>query len=194
MRKSGVTGGARCPGGHRPRVDDTASLHPSAQVIGNVRIGASVFVGPVAVIRADEPDRNGKVLPIAIGERCNVQDGAVLHALGGTGITVAPGTSISHGAVVHGPCRCGANCFVGFRAVVFDAVIGAGVFIGSGAVVQHVKLRSSTLVPPASVILSQKDADRLGKVGLRGRRFMRRVERTNTLLAKGYLRLAGQSE
>ncbi len=41
--------------GQTPKIAATAFVHPSAVVIGNVQIGAKVFVGPNAVIRADEP-------------------------------------------------------------------------------------------------------------------------------------------
>jgi carbonic anhydrase/acetyltransferase-like protein (isoleucine patch superfamily) len=75
---------------------------------------------------------------------------------------------------------------VGFRAVVFDAVLGDNTYVGAGAVVQSVKLRSCTYVVPGSVIVSQKDADDLPRVGAEDRRFMKAVAVANTALAKGY--------
>ena len=45
------------PNGDYPKVDTTSYIHPTAVVIGKVRIGKNVFVGPGAVIRADEPGR-----------------------------------------------------------------------------------------------------------------------------------------
>ena len=186
--KAAVPVGAN-PAGHVPKVDDDAFVHPSAQVIGNVRIGQHVFVGPVAVIRADEPGTKGQVRPIVIKPRSNIQDGVILHALGGSAISIESGTSIAHGAVVHGPCKCGANCFVGFGAVVFNSTLGDGVYVGAGAVVQNVRLRASALVPPGSVIVSQEAADRLKQVGKRDRQFVQKVARTNVQLAKDYSRL-----
>jgi carbonic anhydrase/acetyltransferase-like protein (isoleucine patch superfamily) len=40
--------------GDWPRVDSTAYIDPAAQIIGNVHVGAEVFVGPNAVVGADE--------------------------------------------------------------------------------------------------------------------------------------------
>ena len=42
--------------GDVPQVDENAYIDPSARIIGNVLIGANVYVGPYAVIRADEVD------------------------------------------------------------------------------------------------------------------------------------------
>jgi carbonic anhydrase/acetyltransferase-like protein (isoleucine patch superfamily) len=175
--------------GHIPRVDDKAFVHESTQVIGNVRIGRDIFVGPVAVIRADEPDDQGQVQSIVIKPQCNIQDGVIMHALGGSKISIGIRTSVSHGAVVHGPCKIGSNCFVGFRAVVFNAILGNCVYVGSGAVVQNVSIRTNALVPPGSVIVSQKDADQLGRIGPQERLFMETVVRKNSDLVKGYSRL-----
>ncbi len=176
------------PAGHIPKVDDNAFVHESAQLIGNVSIGRDVFVGPVAVIRADEPDEKGEVQSIVIQPQCNLQDGVILHALGGTKICIETCTSVSHGVVVHGPCKIGANCFIGFRSVIFNANLGEGVFIGTGAIVQNVCIQACTLVPPGSVIISQIDADRLGRVGPVEQIFMETVVRKNIELVKSYSR------
>jgi carbonic anhydrase/acetyltransferase-like protein (isoleucine patch superfamily) len=52
--------------GDKPVVASTATIHPSAVVIGNVHIDEKVFVGLNAVIRADEPCPEGKVEAIVI--------------------------------------------------------------------------------------------------------------------------------
>jgi len=69
--------------GDWPSVDPSAYLDPTAQLIGNVRGGEKVFVGPNAVIRADEPGTDGKVLPIMIEAESNIQDGVLIHSIGG---------------------------------------------------------------------------------------------------------------
>ena len=91
--------------GHYPEIAPTAYVHPTAMVIGRVHIGERAFVGPHAVIRADEAGPGGTIEPIVIGESANVQDCAIIHALGGTGVDIGRGTSIAHAAVVHGPAR-----------------------------------------------------------------------------------------
>jgi len=176
------------PAGDRPRVDPSAWVDPSAQVIGNVRLGARVFVGPGAVLRADETGPDGAVAAVDLGEDGNVQDGAVVHALGGTPVAVGPRTSLSHGCIVHGPARIGAGCFVGFRAVVFDAALGNGVLVGAGAVVQGVRIEAGTLVPPRSAVLTAADAAALGRTGPAEREFMEKVLAANRRLVEGYRR------
>jgi carbonic anhydrase len=174
------------PIGDTPRVDPTAYIDPTAQVIGKVEIGAGTFVGPSAIVRADEVDGEGTVHPILIGSGSNVQDGVIVHALKGTRVVVGRTSSLSHGAVVHGPAEIGIGCFIGFRAVVFNVVLGDGVYVGSAAVVQNVRLASDTLVPPGQVILTQDQADVLGKTGTQEQLFMRSVNTANAKLAAGY--------
>jgi hypothetical protein len=101
--------------GDKPKVEASATIHPSAVVIGNVHIGEKVFVGPNAVIRADEPCPEGKVEAIVIEAEVNIQDGVIIHALGGSPVRIGKGSSLAHGAVVHGPCKVGENCFIGFK-------------------------------------------------------------------------------
>ena len=142
------------PNGDMPEVDSTAYVEPSAQIIGKVRIGAEVYVGPNAVIRADESDGGGEVEPIEIGAQCNIQDGVIIHALVGTKVTIGRRTSLAHGCIVHGPCTLGNGCFVGFGAVVYNAALADGVFLGAGCVVQGVDLGLNSCVRPRDAILS----------------------------------------
>ena len=53
---------------------------------------------------------------------------------------------------MHGPCFIGARTFVGFKAVIHDAVVGSDCFIGIGAVVVGVEIPAGKFVPPGSVI------------------------------------------
>ena len=69
------------PHGDWPQIDPSAYVDSSAQIIGNVKIGPRVYVGPNAVIRADEAEGSLEVMPIEIGPECNVQDGVIVHAL-----------------------------------------------------------------------------------------------------------------
>ncbi len=102
------------PEGDWPQVDPSAYIDPTAQLMGNVHIGPRVYVGPNAVIRADETDSKGMVLPIVIAPKCNIQDGVVIHAIGGTNVTIGLKTSLAHGCIIHGPCNLGQRCFMGF--------------------------------------------------------------------------------
>lgn len=189
MAESSRTSIRQNPNGDWPQVDPTAYIDPSAQIIGNVRIGPEVFIGPNAVIRADETDDKGRVMPVEIAAQCNVQDGVIIHALGGTQVTVGRQTSLAHGCIIHGPCTIGRGCFIGFRAVVYKAALENGVFINAGAVVQGVDLVANSLVPAGVSVLSDADVARVaGTTGPADVEFMEKVINANLALTKGYLR------
>jgi carbonic anhydrase/acetyltransferase-like protein (isoleucine patch superfamily) len=178
------------PNGDWPQVDPTAHIDPTARIIGNVYIGPEVFIGPNAVIRADETDDKRQVRPIKIEAQCNVQDGVIIHALGGTCVTIERRTSLSHGCTVHGPCTVGKGCFVGFRAVIYDAILGDEVFVGAGVVIQGVKLAPKSLVPPAVSVLCQEHVARfVSTISLAEHEFMARIVAANLKLASGYREL-----
>lgn len=180
------------PEGDWPQVDPSAYIDPTAQLIGNVHIGPRVYVGPNAVVRADETDTSLGVAPIEIGPECNVQDGVIVHALGGTTVTVGRRSSLGHGCIVHGPCSLGERCFVGFGAKVFDAAIADGTFIGTGAIVQRVELAPDSLVPPGVSIFCRQHVIRLvSTAGPEEREFAERVVAANMSLAEGYIGLNG---
>jgi len=179
------------PNGDRPQVERTAYVDRTAQIIGNVRVGPQVFVGPNAVIRADEVDPSSLVAPVEIGPECNVQDGVIIHALGGAEVTIGCRSSLAHGCIVHGPCSLGEGCFVGFGARLFDVEIADGAFIGTGAIVQGVRLAPESLVPAGVSVICPEDVIRLvGKTGPEQHQFAEKVTAANLELAKGYLELS----
>ncbi len=180
------------PFGNRPTVHPTAYIDPAAQIVGAVHIGPRVYVGPGAVVRADEADVQGKVAPVQVGAECNIQDGVIIHALGGTRVTIGYRTSLAHGCIVHGPCKLGEGCFIGFGARVFDAVLGDGVYVGTAALIQGVELAEESLVPPAVAILCQDHVIRfVSTTRPTERMFMEKVIASNLALAEGYNRLNG---
>ncbi|HET8612251.1 MAG TPA: gamma carbonic anhydrase family protein [Sphingomonas sp.] len=118
--------------GIAPAIAPGAWIAPSAELIGDVRLGegASVWFG--VVIRAD----NG---PIIIGARTNIQDGAVLHSDPESPLAIGAGVTVGHKAILHG-CTIGDGCLVGMGATVLnDAVIGEQCLIGAGALVTEGK-------------------------------------------------------
>lgn len=178
------------PNGDWPEVDPTAYIDPTAQVIGNVHIGARVYIGPNTVIRADETDDKGQVRPIEIGVECNIQEGVIVHALGGTQVTVGQRTSLAHSCIIHGPCTLGQECFVGFRAVIFNAALEDGAFISTGAVVQGVDLAKNSFVPAIAAVLSREDVVRLvSTTNPADCKFVEKVVNANLNLAKGYIHI-----
>jgi len=121
--------------GRKPRVDRDAWVHPSAEVIGDVRIEAGASVWPTAVLRGDQDNY------VHLGKNSNVQDGAVLHVTPQFYCLVGAGVTIGHRAVVHG-CT-----------VKDDARIGIGALVLNGAVVEEgAQVGAGALVPPGKVV------------------------------------------
>ncbi|MCL4157948.1 UNVERIFIED_CONTAM: hypothetical protein GTU68_041982 [Idotea baltica] len=122
--------------GIAPTLDDGAYVDPAATVIGDVVLGQDVSVWPSAVIRGD-------MHYIRVGNRSNVQDGAVLHTTHasekynpeGFPLNIGEDVTIGHSAVLHG-CTLGNRVLVGIGAVVNDGVVVEDdVMIGAGCVV-----------------------------------------------------------
>jgi carbonic anhydrase/acetyltransferase-like protein (isoleucine patch superfamily) len=116
--------------GFSPRIVDPASLYlaPGAQVIGNVSLGREVSIWFNAVLRADND-------VIAVGDRSNIQDGAIIHADPDQPTMIGEGVTIGHRAIVHG-ATIGDGCLVGMGATVLNgARIGANCLIGANALV-----------------------------------------------------------
>ncbi len=89
------------PSGHSPVVSEKAYIDPTAIICGKVIIEDYVYVGPYAVIRADELNENADMSPIVIGSHSNIQDGVVIHSKSGAGVQIGSHTSIAHRAIVH---------------------------------------------------------------------------------------------
>ena len=91
------------PSGDLPQIHPDAFIDPTAILCGKVVVHANVFIGPYAVIRADEVNAAGQMDPIVIGAHSNIQDGVVIHSKSGAAVTIGERTSIAHRAIVHGP-------------------------------------------------------------------------------------------
>lgn len=112
--------------------DGSCWIAPSADVIGDARLGAGASVWFGAVIRADNT-------PILVGARSNVQEGAMLHSDPGSPLVVGEDCTIGHHATLHG-CTLGNRVLVGMGAIVLNgAVIGDDCLIGAGALVTEGK-------------------------------------------------------
>jgi carbonic anhydrase/acetyltransferase-like protein (isoleucine patch superfamily) len=115
-----------------PTLADGAWAAPSADLIGDVRLGPRASVWFNAVIRADNT-------PIQIGEASNIQDGAVGHSDPGAPLTIGARVTVGHQAILHG-CTIGDGALVGMGARVLNgAVIGAQCLVGAGALVTEGK-------------------------------------------------------
>ena len=115
--------------GKTPVIGEGSYVHPSAEVIGDVTLGARCWVGPGARVRGDYGT-------IAIGDCCAVEDNVVVHARPGEKCTVGSWVTLGHGCVVHGVVALGDYAVVGMNAVVSDyAQVGEWGMVAEGAVV-----------------------------------------------------------
>ena len=126
--------------GHHPQFGDNCWYADNATIVGEVIMGRDCTVWFNAVIRGD-------VNSITIGDRTNIQDGAVIHCTYQRHKTViGNNVSIAHNAVVHG-CTLEDNVLIGMGAIVMDgATIGTGSIVAAGAIVTQ-----NTIVPPGSI-------------------------------------------
>lgn len=125
-----------------PRVAAGAYVDESAQVIGDVEVGAESSVWMNVVVRGD-------VHRIRIGRRTNVQDGTIVHVMRDTNpTTIGDEVTIGHGAVVHG-CTIRDRVLVGMGAIILN-----GVVVGSDSIVAAGTLLPEGMeVPPRSLVM-----------------------------------------
>jgi carbonic anhydrase/acetyltransferase-like protein (isoleucine patch superfamily) len=128
--------------GRMPVVHPSVFVDESAQVIGDVDIGADSSVWMNAVIRGD-------VNRIRIGQRTNVQDASVIHVMHDTHPTsVGDDVTVGHGAIVHG-CTVGHRVLVGMGSILLNgATIGEDTIIAAGSLVTE-----GFVVPPRSLVM-----------------------------------------
>lgn len=119
---------------------DNCFIAPNATVVGDVVMGADCSIWFNAVVRGD-------VNSIRMGDKVNVQDGAVIHCTyKRTKVVIGHHVSIGHNAIVHG-CTVEDDVLIGMGAIVMDnAHIGSGSIIAAGAVVLE-----GTRVEPGSI-------------------------------------------
>lgn len=112
-----------------PKFGENCFLAPNATIVGDVVMGNDCSVWFNAVIRGD-------VNSIRIGNRVNIQDGAVLHCtFEKTKAIIGNNVSIGHNAIIHG-CVIDDDVLIGMGAIVMDnARIGSNSIIAAGAVV-----------------------------------------------------------
>jgi carbonic anhydrase/acetyltransferase-like protein (isoleucine patch superfamily) len=115
--------------GLSPKFGNNNFIAPNATIVGDVEMGDDCSVWFNAVLRGD-------VNSIRMGNKVNVQDGAVIHCTYlKTKAIIGNNVSIGHNAIVHG-CTIHDNVLIGMGSIVMDnAVIGSNSIIAAGAVV-----------------------------------------------------------
>jgi len=123
-----------------PKMGTDCFIAPNATIVGDVEMGNQCSVWFNAVLRGD-------VNSIRMGNKVNVQDGAVIHCtFEKTKTLIGNNVSIGHNAIVHG-CVIEDDVLIGMGSVVMDnARIGSNSIIAAGAVVLE-----NTIVEPGSI-------------------------------------------
>jgi carbonic anhydrase/acetyltransferase-like protein (isoleucine patch superfamily) len=125
-----------------PKVEQSAYIDPSAQVIGDVTIGARSSVWCNATLRGD-------VNRIVLGEETNIQDNSVLHGeLDMYPVILGDRVTVGHMVTLHG-CVVEDDCLIGIGAVVLNgARVGRGSVVAAGALVPE-----GMQIPPESLVM-----------------------------------------
>ena len=141
-----------------PTLGPGAWAAPSADLIGDVRLGprASIWFG--AVVRADNT-------PILIGEDSNIQDGAVGHSDPGAPLKIGARVTVGHQAILHG-CTISDDCLIGMGARILNhAFLGPYSLVGAGALITEGKRfgEGGLIVgAPARLVRPLTDAEKAG--------------------------------
>jgi len=126
--------------GVAPNIPDDCYIAENATIVGEVSMGSQCSIWFNAVIRGD-------VHYIKMGDKVNVQDGAVIHATYKTSPTnIGNNVSIGHNAIVHG-CTIHDNVLIGMGSIVMDdCVVESNSIIAVGAVVtKNTKVESGSV-------------------------------------------------
>ena len=128
---------------------------PSANLIGNVRLGNHASIWWNAVLRADNE-------PITIGRKTNIQDGCILHTDPGFPIEIGANVSIGHLCMLHG-CVIGNGSLVGIGSIILNgAKVGKNCLIGANSLITEGKIipeNSLIMGSPGKVIRQVNDND-----------------------------------
>ncbi len=123
-----------------PSFGENCFIAPNATIVGDVQMGNDCSIWFNAVVRGD-------VNSIRIGNKVNIQDGAIIHCTyKKTTVSLGNNVSIGHNAIVHG-CKVNDNVLIGMGAIVMDnCEIGSNTIIAAGAVVTE-----GTIVPAGCI-------------------------------------------
>lgn len=152
-----------------PKIHNKAWVAPSADIIGNVKVGKDSSIWFGVVIRGD-------VHKIRIGKRTSIQDLSMVHVThykkddmsDGHPTIIGNDVTIGHKVMLHG-CTIEDGSLIGMNATILDgAVIGKGSIVGAHSLVTSNKVfPSNSLImgSPAKVVktLSQEETDNLIK-------------------------------
>jgi gamma-carbonic anhydrase len=125
----------------KPQIGSGTYVAPSADIIGDVRIGSNSSIWFHTTLRGD-------VMPILIGDETNIQDNTVVH---GTykkcGAVIGDKVTVGHSVILHG-CTIGDLVLVGMGSVLMDqAIVPAKCIVAAGSLVtENVKFPEGHLI------------------------------------------------
>ncbi len=126
--------------GKSPQIPSDCFVAENATIVGEVTMGKECSVWFNAVIRGD-------VHFIKMGDKVNVQDGAVIHATyEKSPTTIGNNVSIGHNAIVHG-CTIHDNVLVGMGSIIMDdCIVESNTIVAAGAVVtKNTRIESGSI-------------------------------------------------
>jgi carbonic anhydrase/acetyltransferase-like protein (isoleucine patch superfamily) len=128
--------------GVHPQIHPTAYVDPSAQVIGDVHLGAEASIWCNCTVRGD-------MYYIRIGDRSNVQDNSVIHTRTGAHPTILEEeVTVGHSVTLHG-CYVERGSLIGIGSILLDDVrIGEKSLVAAGSLVSP-----GTIIPPRSMVM-----------------------------------------
>ena len=139
-----------------PQLGSGAWAAPSADLIGDVRLGARASVWFGAVLRGDNT-------PLILGDETNFQDGSIGHSDADFPLTIGARVTVGHQAILHG-CTVADDCLIGMGARILNgAAIDPECIVGAGALVTEGKRfeRGSLIVgAPARMVRQVTDEER----------------------------------
>jgi carbonic anhydrase/acetyltransferase-like protein (isoleucine patch superfamily) len=147
--------------GKHPQIPGDCYVAENATIVGDVVLGSSCSVWFNAVIRGD-------VHYIKIGNKVNIQDGAIIHCTYQKYPTeIGNNVSIGHNAIVHG-CKIHDNVLIGMGSIIMDnCVVESNSIIAAGAVVtQNTVVESGTIYAgvPAKKVKDIDQSDFAGEI------------------------------
>ncbi len=147
--------------GKSPQIPEDCYVAENATIVGDVKIGDQCSIWFNAVVRGD-------VNSITIGNKVNIQDGAVIHCTYEKHPTlIGNNVSIGHNAIVHG-CTIHDNVLIGMGAIVMDnCVVESNAIVAAGSVItQNTVVPSGTIYAgvPAKKVKDINQSDFAGEI------------------------------
>ena len=142
--------------GIEPKIDETAFIAESADVVGQVTIERNANIWYGSVLRGDDNY-------ITVGENTNIQDGSIVHISEKFPTIIGKNVTVGHKSIIHG-CEIGDNTLIGMGSIVLDgAKVGEFTLLGAGSLVPPGKEIPSGVLAmgsPAKVIRELSDEEK----------------------------------